>query len=579
MQKQLEKFKESRFNFMKCVFILFIMIITIVRVWLAYETPLYFLPNAAYDDGLFVEHANSFILGEWLGNFECRTIAKIPGFSIYLACCYWLGVPYSLGLIFTFILSVGVTILALSPIIKNKFLLVLLYILLLYNPLMFDIQIAQRVYRGGVLVCFSLMTISSFIGLYVRRFAGFKNVLVWTLLCCFSFTCFYIMKEDSVWLLPFCIGVILCFIVSLVKNAKFKVQYVFPILLPFLSVVIAMNIISYANQNNYNIHATADRVDSNFRLVVEDLNMIEDSNYDDNQWLWVSHEALNKAFDCSPTLANLKQAFDENYEVNDHDSMEDYKGDIIFWRIKNLVNEAGIYSKGGSEVEAFYLQIHQELQNAFDSGKLNHKEGLSVSKLTPPLSSSELEYVAFSTIVNLEECFFYNSAISSSMMAGGTEEQLELFSSITNSKYVKTDYQGLQFQPLIDFNNSICSFYKLISKVLFLLAIVGVALYIIFKINGVRNGDKSNHLNEELTIVLIVVGLALTLIGQVFGVSLYMRFLDSDIRGLLYTGCVAIYTPIIEVMCVHLGVSECRKNCKRLTKRPSSDLASLQTQG
>lgn len=530
----------------------FIVIITVFRIWLAYKTPIYVIADAMYDDYLFVEHADTILKGNWLGDFNFRTIAKIPGFSIYLALCSFVGVPFNVALILTFLLSIFVTVYALNKILNLKVFLLILYVLLLFNPLMFDAQIAQRVYRGGVILSFALMTVSSFIGLYVNRGERLRSTIAWSVLCCFSFTCFYVMKEDSIWLLPFCVCVVICLIASMFRERVLNLGSVILVVLPFLCVFCAMNSIASTNQDYYGIHATSDRGDSSFKLVIEDLNMIEDSNYSDNQWIWISRESIEKAFEFSPTLSLIQEQFNERYKDQVYESQDMSQGDRVDWILKDLVNEAGIYSRGGIEVEKFYNNIHEELSSAFASGQLNYKRGLTFSKMTPPMGSSEIKYTLKTTVKNIAECVLLGPVSSSNFVASGSGQQQQLFCEITLSPFAHDEDQLSQYNTIVTFDNFICKLYKVLAKFLFVLSVVSCALYVAFKVITTKKG-RCLKINNEMTIVLVVIGLVLSLVGNVAAVSMFMRWLEESTCLLLYTGCVAIFVPVIETLCIYLG--------------------------
>src|SRR5229473_1721983 len=55
--------------------------------------PLAVCPNFLHDDGTFIDHGRWLAEGKWLGTFNSFTLAKGPGYPIFLAISFWLGVP------------------------------------------------------------------------------------------------------------------------------------------------------------------------------------------------------------------------------------------------------------------------------------------------------------------------------------------------------------------------------------------------------------------------------------------------------------------------------------------------------
>src|SRR4030067_1644006 len=58
--------------------------------------PVVIFADAPLDDNLFIELGRSLSKGEWLGPFNQRTLAKGPGYPLFLAANAWLGLPVSL---------------------------------------------------------------------------------------------------------------------------------------------------------------------------------------------------------------------------------------------------------------------------------------------------------------------------------------------------------------------------------------------------------------------------------------------------------------------------------------------------
>jgi hypothetical protein len=71
--------------------------LTIFKLWLTRAQPIYAISNAYLDDRLFMEMAQTLVLGDWLGAYSQFTLAKGPCYSFFIAALFYLGIPLGLA--------------------------------------------------------------------------------------------------------------------------------------------------------------------------------------------------------------------------------------------------------------------------------------------------------------------------------------------------------------------------------------------------------------------------------------------------------------------------------------------------
>ena len=216
-----------------------LILLTIFRIFLALKLPLHIQADAVYDDQLFIKYAKDLLAFNWLGSFDQLSLAKGCSFAIFLALNYFIGIPYSFSLITIYILSLIVLCLALSKIIKSKAFLTILYIFLLYFPIMFHDENVQKVYRGGLLAAAAILVVAAFIGLYAQAQAKFRKLLPWSILATISLSFFWFLKEDSIWILPAILVFTAATIYQIFRQnrrveCKIKIQKVLLVAFPFV---------------------------------------------------------------------------------------------------------------------------------------------------------------------------------------------------------------------------------------------------------------------------------------------------------------------------------------------------------
>lgn len=100
-----------------------------------------------YDDQLMCEQANSFVSGDWLGEYNSKTLTKGVFTPLFIALTYFLNIPFLMGKEIFYGISYIVFTLIISKKIKNKFALILIYLVILLNPVEYSAQLS-RAYRA-----------------------------------------------------------------------------------------------------------------------------------------------------------------------------------------------------------------------------------------------------------------------------------------------------------------------------------------------------------------------------------------------------------------------------------------------
>lgn len=67
------------------IFLLFMILVSVLRMGLMSKTPLYAIGAAAYDDQFYVYKSMSIFDGEWLGGYNKTTLIKGVSYALFLA--------------------------------------------------------------------------------------------------------------------------------------------------------------------------------------------------------------------------------------------------------------------------------------------------------------------------------------------------------------------------------------------------------------------------------------------------------------------------------------------------------------
>lgn len=113
------------------------------------QVPLLALPSLAFDDGLFARQAASLLDGAWLGPFDVLTLAKGPGYPLFIAAAYEAGLPVKLAEQVVQLLAAGLLALGAGRLTGRPVLGVVLFVVVALDPVHLAGE-AARLNRTGL---------------------------------------------------------------------------------------------------------------------------------------------------------------------------------------------------------------------------------------------------------------------------------------------------------------------------------------------------------------------------------------------------------------------------------------------
>lgn len=407
-----------------------------IRIFIAVRTPLYALGNMMHDDYLLVEYADSLQSFRWLGAYNNRTLTKGISFSVFLVFSYLCHLPYTWGLILLWILSIVVFIIAIKKKIHNKYILAGIYLFLLYSPAMFATSYAQRIYRMAVVPSAVLLVVACLVGLFFRKEEKGKTQIIWSVGAGLSFSFFWYIREDSIWLMPFVLGALVCtFVGSIYKKhfAKKKIlQKIGICSVPIICLICTTVLISTINLACYGIYTVNDRTNTHFSELMSTLLKLE-CEYED-ETVWIPRTLVEEVLEVSPTLQSIEPQIDQIYESGWSVNGE-IQGDIFFWAIRDAVAWAGYYTSAETANE-FYRMANEELQTAIEDGRLEKRDAIYVSSLGKGLTEEDVPFLVDRILENFKDIITYSQCKTELLDGKGTWEQIRKMEIMTNSPVI-----------------------------------------------------------------------------------------------------------------------------------------------
>lgn len=178
--------------------------LVLIKLWFVTAQPVVVVAGAGLDDRLFVSMADRIVSGHWLGDYDQFTLAKGPGYPLFIALAFWLGLPLPLAEHGLYVLACWLVVRALRPVLRNDGWALLLFAALVWQPMSYAMPEpwGGSVVRQNLYTPLTLLIFAGIIGLHTRGSERPAVRLAWASLLGVSAAWFWITREEGVWILP-----------------------------------------------------------------------------------------------------------------------------------------------------------------------------------------------------------------------------------------------------------------------------------------------------------------------------------------------------------------------------------------
>jgi hypothetical protein len=195
----------SKFRFLyssvpKPVIVAYVIAMTLLYIIVRVHTPTAVYPSAPHDDTLFMALGQYLAEGTWFGPYNEFTLVKGPGYPVFLAVSYWLGLPISLTTAVFHCFATTFIVVICHRFIKSYLLSGLFLALLLWHPVALSIYLL-RVYRESIYYAEVLFFLAAAVGALFFA-TGTKQKLWYAALAGVVLGWLWLTREEGVWILP-----------------------------------------------------------------------------------------------------------------------------------------------------------------------------------------------------------------------------------------------------------------------------------------------------------------------------------------------------------------------------------------
>ena len=374
-------------------FIILILLFSVIRFLFTYKLSNFYLYLMNYDDGLMVEQCGTLISGKYLGSYGTRTLVKGPVFPLFLLLSIIYKMKFSTFFTLLYILSCIFFITSFKNVIKNKKYLIILFVVLLFNPVTYSQDLFQRLYRNSI----SITELLFFLGTTIRVLFNKDKKILNNVLMGISLSLLFLTREDNLWTYPVILFVIAY---NIIKDRKIK--NIIISLIPIILLYGSLNLISFINYKHYGIYTYNEIQKSEFHNTYKKILQIKDD--EKIEFVSIPKSTLYKLSDNTKTFNLTRKEIDRFYKGYANWEDEPYKNEIyngnIIWYLRLMIDNKNKF-KSGKESQAYYKKLGEEIDKLFENGTLEKEFTMPSTFMNVPVKDQikELPKNVFNTVI------------------------------------------------------------------------------------------------------------------------------------------------------------------------------------
>lgn len=406
-----------------------IVVASVTKLWLTACRTLDAIGWADYDDHWFLRRAISILDGRWLGPYNSMTLIKGAAYPLWIAFVSRLGIPLLLAQQLLYAFACLAVSLALAPSIRSSVSRVVLFVVVLFNPMTFSDDIASRVAREGFYPALGLLIFAGVAGATLRLNARRRDVLPWVLLSGVSVAVFWHTREEGVWILPL-LGLATVAVVRWVVidwRARWR-RGLLVVALPGLIFTAAHEAIVVTNGLRYGVFADVEFKWRPYLRAYGSLRQVR--QHPSAPRVAVPEEVRRRVYAISPAFAELR-TFLERDLTGWKRGAADYENDSFMWAFREAVERAGYYKRGAA-VEGYYDRLSHEIETARVDGRLDARQARA--SLFPPLLWGQRRAVFQTWILAAGRVLRFADVSVNPANSEGSDAELREYAAITHMR-------------------------------------------------------------------------------------------------------------------------------------------------
>ncbi len=425
--------------------------------------PPYIIFNSPQDDLLGVVLAKNIVNGNWLGEWNINTLAKPPGYSIFLTISHGLNLSptvltHILYLVFSFFFSYTIAHIASRNHLNQNVCLRLTFAVMAFNPAVFGGSFS-RVYRTSLYAVFVVLFFALLLKALDSLLIDLQNksghvkinskIRFLIILMGINYSILENIRSESFWILYGLLGSsIVLFVVlhfkKIDKKSLKKSYQLFFIVIFFFAIpnTLGNYLVGSINSKYYGVSESENFYSGNFAKAYKKWTGVLEGT-DPRSYVTISTAQRQAVYKISPTAKTLESYLEipsgEGWKIHSCSSLnlcDDY-GPWFPWAIRDAAIASGQVTDEKS-FQLFFNRIENEIAIACSSGKLScGNSGFSVG--VKPLMELPVRHVLNSAIESSSQILELTPAANTDRSITNTDQNLfAIWSDVVKYEYQPT---------------------------------------------------------------------------------------------------------------------------------------------
>ncbi|HXH38750.1 MAG TPA: hypothetical protein VNN08_09000 [Thermoanaerobaculia bacterium] len=404
--------------------------IAVARLWLTAVRTLRAIGWASIDDNWFLQRARSIMAGQWMGPYNHLTLIKGAGYPLWIAAISSLHIPLLFAQQLLYTIACLAICRAVAPSVRSAPARVALFVVLVFNPMSYANDIADRVSREGIYPALCLLVAAGVAGTLLRLNARRRDVLPWVILGGLAFALLWHTREESIWIAPLpalaAAGVLAWAFGD--RQARWK-RAVLVLVPPVLFLAAAHAAIVLTNGLRYGVWSDVEFKWRPYVLASGSLNGVR--QHPPVPHTPVPKEVRERVYAVSPAFAEIRPLLEGQLGTDWKRGNADLENGTFMWAFREAVEKRGYYARGSAAVAGYYNRISREIDEARLSGRLDAREARA--SLLPPLLPGQRQDIVSRWFFGARRLATFSSFAASPTYSEGSDEELREFVETTRT--------------------------------------------------------------------------------------------------------------------------------------------------
>jgi hypothetical protein len=358
---------------------------SLVSVVLRLNAPLVLQADWHADDALFATHASHLLSGEWLGPYNLWTVAKGPGYPLFLAAVYKAHLPLALAQHAIHLIAAGVLAVAVARITRARSLGVVVYCVLAVDPSYLG-RWASTVSRDVLYGPVSLLVVALGLLLVAYLPSAARRGTSWLVAIAvggggaigITSAAYYLTRDERPWLVPAVLAVAVVGAATWRRDIPDRSTLLRAAGGALVATVIAGGTLAWSigqvadrNEAAYGTRITSDLTEGEIARAYAEWQRVDVG--EPIPMVPVTRAQMDAVFDVSPTAAGLEPLLTTHLAARwiDQDCYPpgdptcEYPGSYFVWALREAAEFNG-HMTSAADAQRFFGQLADEIAGACD---------------------------------------------------------------------------------------------------------------------------------------------------------------------------------------------------------------------